>query len=154
MACLLRPAILQDHLLRALVAARLVTTSGLAPRRDRIAAARSLAFTTTVRMVHRVHRHAPDVRAQTLPARTAGLTERNVLVLDVADLAHRRFADERNTPHFTRWHTQLRVLAFLRDELRKRSCRTRHLPALAGTQLDVVNLRAERNIDQRQRVAG
>src|SRR4051794_29167041 len=33
---LLSPAILQDHLLRALVAARLVTTRRLAPRRHRI----------------------------------------------------------------------------------------------------------------------
>src|SRR6185369_6667495 len=46
----------------------------------------------------------------------------------------------------------LRVAAFLRDELRERTCRARHLPALAGTQLDVVNLRTERDINQRKRV--
>ena len=96
---------------------------------------------------YHAHRDAANVGPQTFPARTAGLTKRNVLVLDVADLAHRRLANQRHAPHFTRRHTQLRVLAFLRDELRKRSRRTRHLPALAGTQLDVMNLRAERNVD-------
>src|SRR6185295_11130561 len=34
-----------------------------------------------------------------------------------------------------------------------RSGRARHLTALAGSQLDVVNLRAQRDIDQRQRIA-
>src|ERR1043166_1625149 len=152
-ATLLRSPILQDHLLRALVAARLVTTRRLAPRRHRVSTTRSLAFTTTVRMVHRVHRHATNLRPQTFPTRTSGLAERNVLVLDVADLAHRRLANERHAPHFARRHTQLRVLAFLRHELRKRSGGARHLPAFAGSQFDVVNLRAERNIDQWQRVA-
>src|SRR6185503_20516983 len=117
-ANLLSSPILEDHPLRALVAARLVAACRLAPRRHRISAARSLAFTATVRMVHRVHGHPANVRAQTFPARTPGLTERNVLVLDVADLADGRLANQRHAPHFAGRHTQLRVLAFLRDELR------------------------------------
>src|ERR1044071_915239 len=52
-----------DHLLGALVLARLVPAGRLAPGRHRIAASRSLAFTTAVRMVHRVHRHPAYVRA-------------------------------------------------------------------------------------------
>src|SRR6185369_7777633 len=145
--------ILQDHLLRALVAARLVTTRRLAPGRHRITSTGSLAFTAPVRVVNRVHRHATNLRTQTHPARTASLAERNVFMLDVADLAHRRSANERYTSHFTRRHTQLCVTAFLRHELREGSGGTRHLPALAGTKLDVVDLRAERDIDQRQGVA-
>src|SRR5829696_5345270 len=41
---LLRSPILQNHLLRALVAARLVAACGLAPGRHRVSSARSLAF--------------------------------------------------------------------------------------------------------------
>src|SRR4030095_5281956 len=55
------PSILQDHLLRALVAARLVSTCRLAPRGYWIAATRSLTFTTAMRMVHWIHRHAAHV---------------------------------------------------------------------------------------------
>src|SRR5688572_2016306 len=151
---LLSAPIFENHLLRALVAARLVTAGRLAPRRHRIAAAGGLAFAAAVRMVHRVHRHAADFRPQTFPTRSSCFAERNVFMLDVADLAHRRFANERHAPHFTRRHTQLRVVAFLRNQLSKRARRARHLSAFAGTQLDVVNLRAERDVDQRQRVAG
>src|SRR4030095_11309486 len=77
-----------DHLLRPLVVTRLVTTGRLAPGGYRIAAARSFAFTTTVRMIHRVHRHAAHVRPNSLPARAAGLTKRDVFVLDITYLAH------------------------------------------------------------------
>src|SRR5215213_7497162 len=98
---LLSSPILQDHLLRALVAARLVAARRLAPRRHRITSAGGLAFTTAVRVVHRVHRHATNLRTQTHPTRPAGLAERNVLMLDVADLAHGRPANKGHAPHFT-----------------------------------------------------
>ena len=55
---------LQNHLLRALVAARLVTACRLAPGRYRITSAGSLAFTAAVRVIHRVHRHAANLRTQ------------------------------------------------------------------------------------------
>src|SRR5262249_9153866 len=50
---LLGSPILQDHLLRSLITSRLVSTSWLTPRRDRVATTRGLAFTTAVRMVYR-----------------------------------------------------------------------------------------------------
>src|ERR1044072_7483010 len=127
---LFRPAILEDHHLRALVAARLVAACRLAPGRHRITSTGSLAFAAAVRVVHRVHRHAANLRTQTFPARTTGLTERNVLMLDIADLAHRGSANERHASHFARRHTQLCVTAFLRHELRKRTRGARHLSAL------------------------
>src|SRR6185503_10866303 len=75
------------------------------------------------------------------------------LVLDVSDLAHRRPANKGNSSHFARRHTQLGVIAFLRDELRESASRASHLAAFSGSQFDVVNLRTERDIDQRQSVA-
>src|SRR6185436_11142492 len=104
---LLDSPISDDHLLRPLVLARLVTACRLAPGRHRIAAAGSLAFAAAMRVVHRVHRHAAYVRANALPTRSTSFTERNILVLNIADLAHRGPAFNRHAPHFARRHTQL-----------------------------------------------
>src|SRR5574343_1700324 len=59
---------LNDHAVRALVAAGTVTLGGLTPRVNRHAAFTGLAFTTTVRVVDRVHRGTTDGRANTTPA--------------------------------------------------------------------------------------
>src|SRR5471030_59851 len=83
---------LNDELIRALVVPRLVTLGRHAPRGDRMPAARGLAFAATQRMVNRVHRHAAHVRTLALPAAAAGLADRDVLVVDVADRADRREA--------------------------------------------------------------
>ena len=86
---LLGSSIAQNHSLRSLVASRLVTARRLAPWRYRIAAAGSFTFTTAVRMIHRIHRHASYLGPQALPARSPGFTQGNVFVLDVADLSDR-----------------------------------------------------------------
>src|SRR6476620_4825824 len=52
-----------NHRSRALVAARLLALGLLAPRGHRVAAGRRTAFTTTVRVVDRVHDDATDRRA-------------------------------------------------------------------------------------------
>src|SRR5215218_1496091 len=93
---LLGSPILQDHLLRSLVAARLVAASRLAPGRHRISSTGGLALAAAVRVVHRIHRDTTNLRTQAHPTRPAGLSERNVLVLDVADLAHSRSTNERH----------------------------------------------------------
>jgi hypothetical protein len=57
-----------------------------APRRNRVRVTLTgLAFTTTVRVVDRVHDHAADGRADALPALGAGLAELAEVVLAVAD---------------------------------------------------------------------
>src|SRR5882762_7115219 len=137
---LLDSPISHDHLLRTLVPARLVAPRRLSPGRYRIAAARGLALAAAVRMVDRIHRHAAHVRPDSAPARAPGFTQRNIFMLDVAYLAHRRPALNRNASHFTRRHAQLRIRAFLGQQLRERSGRARHLPAFARTHLDVMNL--------------
>src|SRR3954468_24810538 len=64
----------------------------LAPRADRVAAARGLALATAVRVVDRVHRDATHGRALALPAHAAGLAPVDVGLLGVADLADSRAA--------------------------------------------------------------
>src|SRR6266851_548087 len=70
---LLDSPISHNHLLRALVPARLVAARRLAPGRYRIAAARGLALAAAVRMVDRIHRHAAHVRPDAAPARAPGI---------------------------------------------------------------------------------
>src|SRR3954463_9702230 len=62
-----------DVLVRGLVLAGLLAFGRLAPRGDRMAAARGLAFAAAVRMVDRVHGHATDHGTTTEPAGAAGL---------------------------------------------------------------------------------
>src|SRR2546423_3045355 len=111
---LLHSPVAHDHLRGALVLARLVAARRLAPGRDGVSAARSLALAAAVRVVDGVHRHAADVGPDAVPARAPGLAVRDVLVLDVADLTHGRVADDGHATNLARRHAHLRVVALLR----------------------------------------
>ena len=98
---LLSPAILDDHVARTLIATRLVTACRLSPRGHRMTSARGFTFTTTVRVIDRVHRDTADLRTPALPAAAACFTKRFVLVLGVADLSDGRHADDGDAANFT-----------------------------------------------------
>src|SRR6266566_2213311 len=149
------PSRADDQLVGFLVlAARALAERRHAPGRHRMAAALRLALAATVRMVDGVHRGAADGRALAAPAATAGLAVGDVLVVDIADLADGRPARQRNAAHLARGKAQDAVTLILRDQLDARARRARHLAALAGLQLDVVDERAGRDVRQRQGVAG
>ena len=130
---------MHDEAIRALVVARLVALGRDAPRRHRVAAARGLAFTAAERVVDRVHRDAAHVRPLPEPAAAAGLADRHVLVIEVADLADRREALDVDLADLARRHLDRRVLAFLGHHLHARSGAARDLAALARPQLHVVH---------------
>ena len=115
--------------------------------------ARGLTFTTTVRVIDRVHRDTAVGRTNTLPAITSSLTDRDVLVIGVADLAHRRHAGYEHAARFTRGQLEQCVVAFLGDQLRLSASGTNHLRTFPGPQFHVVDCGAGRNVLQRQRVA-
>src|SRR5229473_227685 len=91
---LLDSPIPHNHLLRAFVPARFIAAGRLAPGRYRIATAGGLTFTAAVR---------PD----SLPTRSSGFSQRDILMLDVAHLAHGRAALNGHAPHFAGGHAQL-----------------------------------------------
>ena len=121
-----------------------------------MASAAALRFTLTAahRVIDRVHDHAAHVRTPALPARAAGLAARDVHVIDVADLADRRVTRCRGSGEF-------RPKAI--SPARNRASRLLSVacwPALRaiwpprpGSDLDVVNVCAERNRAERKRVA-
>src|SRR3546814_12640128 len=80
---LLRVTRPDDHLVGLLVVARARTLGRLAPRRDRMTAARRPAFATAVRMVDRVLRYAARPRELAQPALANPLCAVMVLVVGV-----------------------------------------------------------------------
>src|SRR5262249_9233007 len=70
----------------------------LAPRADRVTAARGLALAAAHRVVNRVHRDSAHAGPAALPAAPAGLAELDVALLGVADLADGRPASRVNQP--------------------------------------------------------
>src|SRR5262245_50861676 len=103
-----------------------------------MASARRLAFAAAQRVIDWVHADAAVVRPLTEPPAAAGLADRHVLVIEIADLADRGEALHVDLANFTRRHLDRRVLAFLGHELHRRSGAARDLSALARPQLDVV----------------
>src|SRR5579863_6988866 len=75
-----------DQIVRRLFLARLVSLRRLAPRRLRMVALR-LSLATAVRMVNRVHRDSAHVAALAEPSRASRLADRNILMVEIADLA-------------------------------------------------------------------
>src|SRR5688572_12348173 len=60
-----------DVLIRRLVLTSFIALGRLAPRGNRVTAARGTAFAAAQRVIDRVHSHAADMRALAQPARTA-----------------------------------------------------------------------------------
>jgi hypothetical protein len=72
-----------------------------------------LSFTTTVRVVDRVHGYTTGLWANALPAVTAGFTDLGEFVFLVTDFANGGSAINGDTAHFGAGQTQGGVIAFL-----------------------------------------
>src|SRR5262249_16665469 len=142
-----------DEFVRALVVACLVSASRLAPRRDRMTPAGSLAFTAAVRMVNWIHRNAAVVGTLAHPACSPRFSNPDVLMIDVADLTDRRHAILRNLAGFAGGQLHQCVLALFRYQLSLSAGGAYHLCAFARLQLQIVNRRARRNVFQLERIA-
>src|SRR5207247_2046123 len=124
-----------------------------APRRHGVTAALRLALAAAVWVVDGVHRGAAHGGALAEPAAAAGLAAGDVAVVDVAHLPDGGATRQQHPAHLAGRQPERRVARVLRDELDARSGGARHLAALAGLQLDVVDERAGRDVLERQGVA-
>src|SRR4051794_11355318 len=147
-----RAATAHDQLLRWLV---LVAGAplGLAPRRHGRAATGRATLAATERVVDGVHGHAAGLRTDALPTVATGLADLGELVLAVADLPDSGAAVDQHATHLGGRQAQGGELALLGDQLDGHAGRAGHLAAAAGTQLDVVDRRTDRDVAQRERVA-
>src|SRR5207244_484069 len=135
-----------DQFVRGLLRlARAEAERRLAPRRLRVAARPGLALATTVRMVAGVHRRPADGRPDAQPAAAASLAARLVLVLDVTDLADGGLAVHVDAAKLAARHSDHGVVAFLREQLGRRSGAPDQLASTPERQLDVVDRRADRD---------
>ena len=117
----------------------LVTKGRLAPGGDRTGTAdRRSAFTTTVRVIAGVHDRTADSGSDAHVAGTSGLTDVDVLMLEVSDLTDGGHAVVGNVSQLARGESEKGVAAFLSHELSDSAAGSCDLSALAGIKLDVV----------------
>src|SRR6516164_9759342 len=103
---------LNDESVSPLRIARFVALRGHPPWRHRVPATGRLALTAAERVIHRVHRHATHVRPDAEPAAAAGLADRDILMIEIADLPHRRVTLDVDLANLSGRQLDRRVLAF------------------------------------------
>src|SRR5581483_2693073 len=118
----------------------------------RVATAVAATFTTTQRVVDRVHRLGTRVRADAHVAAAAGLANADVDPVEVAQLADRRAAFALHAAHFTAGKNDDAPLAFLRAQTSDAAGGADELAALAGVHLDVVDFQTAGDVGQRDAV--
>src|SRR3546814_4983417 len=117
-------------------------------------ATRGTTFTTTRRMVDRVHRHTADGRANAEPALAAGLAQLGVLVVRVGHRTDGGHAIGLHQTLLARGQTQQGHALVLADQLYEAAGRTGHLATLARLHLHIVDDGADRDRLHRHGVAG
>ena len=113
----------------------------------------SAAFTTTHRVIMRVHDDTTVVRAASEPAVATGLTERFQIMVGVGDGTDGSAAGDGDHAGLTGRETQDRIVAFTGGELGEGAGGTGHRGALSGTKLDGVDQGTHRNGGKREAVA-
>ena len=113
---------------------------------------RLTSFTTTHRVINRVHNYTTVVRTTTHPARATGLTRAFESVVRVSYTTYSSLASTKNLTSFTRRQLDNAVVTFTRSQLCEVTSRANQEGALSWTKLDVVDNRTDRDILQRKRV--
>src|SRR5688500_5238066 len=138
-----------NQLTGALAATSTVTKSQLTPWRTRwFTTTVTSTVTTTMRVVGGIHNNTTDGWADTLTALATGRTDFDILMLYVTDNTDGSSCFNTEFTDFTRWHTNLSVVALFCHKLCLCSGSTYHLSTLAGVDLDGINLRTDWNIRQ------
>src|ERR1035437_2505566 len=138
---------------RLLAKTRSVAHGGLTPRRLGRHSGRRLTFTTTVRMVSRVHDHATDFGPLAHVPCASCLAQALVLVLEIRDLADSRHTAEGDPPDLAGRKSHGGEISLFGEQLGRHARGPDDLTALARDQLDVVDRGAERDVGQRKRIA-
>ncbi len=153
---LLAVSAFNDHLVgTSLLSACLITESGLTPGSYRTRTSdRRLTFTTTVRVIARVHYGTADCRTNAEVTGLTCLTDLNGVVLDVADLTDCSLAVGTDISHFAGGETYHCKISFTTHKLSLCACGTNELTALAGIKFDIVDESTNGNVCKGKCVAG
>src|SRR5690606_12616106 len=139
---------------RALVTTSPVALGRRAPWADRLATFASTSFTTTVRVIDRVHGNTTHRRTNTAPAHGTGFADLTQAVLFVANFTDRCTAVDVHATDFARAQAHLGVDTLTSHQDSRRTGRTRHLRAFARQHFDAVYGCTDRDIADGQRIAG
>ena len=107
-----------------------------------------------MRVVDRVHRDAAHRRTDAAPALAPALPIERRLCSSLPTFADGRAAIDVHLADLARAQAQLRVRALARQQLHRCAGRARDLRTLARQHLDAMNRRADRDVAQRQAIAG
>jgi hypothetical protein len=98
------------------------------------------AFTTTVRVVDRIHRRAANVWTPALPTVPTGLADAYCIVLGIPHLANRRSTLTRYAANFATGQLQLCPPTLTGHQNRRRSCRSAQCCTASRGHLDTTNI--------------
>src|SRR5574343_809433 len=149
---LFRKATAYDHIVGTLVATGTEALSRGTTRANRHATFTSTTFTTTVRVIHRVHGSTTNGRTDTAPAVSTGFTDLAQAVLFVAHFANSGAAVNVNLADLAGAQTQLGVNAFAGQQHGGGASGTCNLGAFARLQFDAVDGGTYRDVADRQGV--
>ena len=108
----------------------------------------------SMRVIHRIHRQPPNDRSPPHPARPSGLSDRDILMIEISNLSHGRKASAMDLPQLPRTQPDLNIVRFSTHNLCNGPGAPGQLPPLPGLQFQVMDLRAHGNEPQRQSVSG
>src|SRR5258708_11383943 len=141
-----------DQIVRPLFLSRLVSPCGLAPPRLGVGSFLPAPPPTT-RMVNGVHRNSTHMTALAEPSRAPGLADRNIFMVEIADLADSGTTIRLHHPLLARRQLEEGHLALFGHQLRLHARAARELRTGSRLHLDCMNDGAERNVLKHQRVA-
>ncbi len=138
---------------RGLLSARLITFCRYAPWGNRVPSPGCPALATTMGVIDGVHRHPSDRGSSAQPSDSACLSVRNVLMIQVSDLADRRFTIQMDEAYLPGRQADVGVISLLREELGHRPSRSDKLGSLTRLELDIVDEGSQRDRPEGQRVS-
>jgi hypothetical protein len=113
---------------------------------------RTLSFTTTHRMIYRVHGNTANMGTISLPSGPAGFPELLTFVLTITHLTYTGSAVVVKFSYFTGWQSNQNIPTFLGHQLSSSTGTPYHLSAFTYFHFYIVNNRTERDINQRQTI--
>src|SRR6185437_1063113 len=111
-----------------------------------------LTFTTTHRVIHRVHRNTTVTATDTTPTVTTGLTHALQRMIAVRNHTHRSITVDQHFPQFAGRHLQHGIFFFLVGQLSRSAGATHQLPALTRLHLNIVNVGTQRHVLHLKRI--
>src|SRR3989338_9094829 len=112
------------------------------------------SLAAAVRVIDRVHRSAADKRSPSQMKLTPRFANHDILMFHISDLPDRSATIEADHPDFSGRKTHMGIVSLAPDDLGRHTGRANQFSAGADFQFEIMNFGTDRNILERQAVAG